>query len=42
MKQDKITIDRNTVKELNRTQHENVLFAVYNDNIQCLIIDDID
>ena len=33
MKQDKITIDRNTVKELNRTQLENVLFAVYNDNV---------
>ena len=33
MKQDKITIDRNTVKELDRTQLENVLFAVYNDNV---------
>lgn len=33
MKQNKITIDRNSVKELNRTQLENVLFAVYNDNI---------
>ena len=33
MKQDRITIDRNTVKELNRTQLENVLFAVYNDNV---------
>lgn len=33
MKYDKITIDRNTVKELNRTQFENVLFAVYNDNV---------
>ena len=33
MKQNKITINRNSVKELNRTQLENVLFAVYNDNI---------
>ena len=33
MGQNKITIDRNTVRELDRTQLENVLFAVYNDNI---------
>ena len=33
MKQDKITIDKDTVKGLDRSQLENVLFAVYNDNL---------
>ena len=33
MEQGKITINNETVKGLTRTQLENVLFAVYNDNI---------
>ena len=33
MKQDRITIDKDTVKGLDRSQLENVLFAVYNDNL---------
>ncbi|MGN0991607.1 MAG: IS66 family transposase, partial [Candidatus Ventricola sp.] len=33
MKQDKIAINRDTVKGLDRNQLEDVLFAVYNDNI---------
>ena len=33
MKQDRITIDKDTVKGLDRSQLENVLFTVYNDNL---------